>query len=141
MTRITNFGIKRTYVEAGLSSNEKSVSEPTEPQEAVPRMEDSIARTGDVGQPPKKKRKRTKMSKRDGNPGKIVGEERENGVGEVEDEGKCTASAAGDAERDAASTNHTSAKSKKKKQGKDRRQKGSTFVRYEIFISFHAFQH
>ncbi|KAF7338244.1 hypothetical protein MVEN_02049700 [Mycena venus] len=64
MTRVTNFGIKRTYVQAGFSdtavdstSTEPVVSEPNE-SEALP------------APPPKKKRKRTKMSQRDGNKAK-----------------------------------------------------------------------
>ncbi|KAJ7235466.1 hypothetical protein B0H12DRAFT_1191377 [Mycena haematopus] len=53
MTRVTNFGIKRTYVQAGFSDTVE-VEKPNE-SEALP------------APPPKKKRKRTKMSQRDGN--------------------------------------------------------------------------
>ncbi|KAJ7449874.1 hypothetical protein FB451DRAFT_741840 [Mycena latifolia] len=59
MTRVTNFGIKRTYVQAGFSEADAApVEEPiaAEPTEPAP--------------PPKKKRKRTKMSQRDGNKAK-----------------------------------------------------------------------
>ncbi|KAJ6547627.1 hypothetical protein B0H19DRAFT_1033564 [Mycena capillaripes] len=59
MTRVTNFGIKRTYVQAGFSAD--AVEEPVAPEptsEALPTP------------PPKKKRKRTKMSQRDGNKAK-----------------------------------------------------------------------
>ena len=62
MTRATDFGIKRTYLEAGFSNDEtpsketalveKSLTDPTASSEAAP---------------PKKKRKRTPKSKRDGN--------------------------------------------------------------------------
>ncbi|KAJ7109442.1 hypothetical protein C8R44DRAFT_802528 [Mycena epipterygia] len=60
MTRITNFGIKRTYVQAGFADaaavEEPVASEPASEAQPVP--------------PPKKKRKRTKMSQRDGNKAK-----------------------------------------------------------------------
>ncbi|KAJ7774515.1 hypothetical protein DFH07DRAFT_102143 [Mycena maculata] len=61
MTRVTNFGIKRTYVQAGFSEPDKpAVEEPvaSEPNPEVP--------------PPKKKRKRTKMTQRDGNKAKTA---------------------------------------------------------------------
>ncbi|KAJ7452342.1 hypothetical protein B0H11DRAFT_286676 [Mycena galericulata] len=63
MTRVTNFGIKRTYVQAGFSDRDApAVQEPvaSEPDSQV--------------QPPKKKRKRTKMSQRDGNKAKSIQE-------------------------------------------------------------------
>lgn len=61
MTRVTNFGIKRTYVQAGFADAAAAVevpvaSEPASEAQPVP--------------PPKKKRKRTKMSQRDGNKAK-----------------------------------------------------------------------
>ncbi|KAJ6596959.1 hypothetical protein DFH09DRAFT_107080 [Mycena vulgaris] len=60
MTRVTNFGIKRTYVQAGFSETaaveEPVAAEPTSEAQPAP--------------PPKKKRKRTKMSQRDGNKAK-----------------------------------------------------------------------
>ncbi|KAJ7172415.1 hypothetical protein C8R46DRAFT_1085876 [Mycena filopes] len=60
MTRVTNFGIKRTYVQAGFdnAAAEEAVPEPAAPAEETPAA------------PPKKKRKRTKMSQRDGNKAK-----------------------------------------------------------------------
>jgi zinc finger CCHC domain-containing protein 9 len=62
MTRVTNFGRKRTYVAAGFAS---------EPQESIPQESHNAVDIGDKQEtnqpPPKKKRKRTKMSKRDGN--------------------------------------------------------------------------
>ncbi|KAJ7632684.1 hypothetical protein FB45DRAFT_791855, partial [Roridomyces roridus] len=51
MTRITNIGIKRDYVQAGLDA--------PEPETSVPETETTVP-------PPKKKRKRTKLSQRDG---------------------------------------------------------------------------
>ncbi|KAJ7046848.1 hypothetical protein C8F04DRAFT_211898 [Mycena alexandri] len=62
MTRVTNFGIKRTYVQAGFenaAAQETSVAEPAAPTEEA-----------STAPPPKKKRKRTKMSQRDGNKAK-----------------------------------------------------------------------
>jgi zinc finger CCHC domain-containing protein 9 len=63
MTRITNFGRKRTYVEAGFNTDpvaESSVNEPSavENVEVTPK-EDSMT----VDAPPKKKRKRSKKPK------------------------------------------------------------------------------
>ncbi|KAF9467430.1 hypothetical protein BDZ94DRAFT_1280427 [Collybia nuda] len=64
MTRVTNFGRKRTYVESGIGH--QADIEATQPDkitnvDPVPEeMTEAVA-------PPKKKRKRTKMSKRDGN--------------------------------------------------------------------------
>ena len=132
MTRITNFGKKRSYLDAGLDSDGKSVSEPTGPHqvEMDPQI-DSITRTGEIEQPLKKKRKRTKMSKRDGNPGKDVGVGGKDGLGN-EDGGKGAAFAAGDAEGgEPDCTNHAS--TKKKKLEKDRRQKAGTFAHSESF--------
>lgn len=63
MTRVTNFGLKRTYLEAGFSNDE------TPSKEAdliVPGGEQSSTDPTPAA-PPKKKRKRTPKSKRDGN--------------------------------------------------------------------------
>lgn len=60
MTRVTNFGIKRTYVQAGFSAAD-AVEEPVAPEPASDPL---------PAPPPKKKRKRTKMSQRDGNKAK-----------------------------------------------------------------------
>ncbi|KAJ6496739.1 hypothetical protein C8R47DRAFT_356338 [Mycena vitilis] len=61
MTRVTNFGIKRTYVQAGFSA---------EPADAIPPVASEPASDALPTPPPKKKRKRTKMSQRDGNKAK-----------------------------------------------------------------------
>ncbi|KAJ7774904.1 hypothetical protein B0H16DRAFT_1880092 [Mycena metata] len=63
MTRITNFGIKRTYVQAGFDgvATEASVAETATP---------TVTEEPSTAPPPKKKRKRTKMSQRDGNKAK-----------------------------------------------------------------------
>lgn len=68
MTRITNFGRKRTYLEAtsqALAGLEKTAEKTVEPQNVQ-----TIETDGDdLAPPPKKKRKRTKPSMRDGNTG------------------------------------------------------------------------
>ncbi|KAJ7685248.1 hypothetical protein DFH06DRAFT_36213 [Mycena polygramma] len=61
MTRVTNFGIKRTYIQAGFSA---------EPADAIPLVASEPASEALPTPPPKKKRKRTKMSQRDGNKAK-----------------------------------------------------------------------
>lgn len=130
MTRITNFGRKRTYLEAGLSLNEDNV-ERAGPQEAIDSGPDSITRTEPAsdagpGLPPKKKSKRTKMSKRDGNPGSAIVEAVGNdGIGEGH-EGERMISGAGNGEgTQAAFTEDTITKSEKKKRQRDKQQKGS----------------
>lgn len=67
MTRITNFGRKRTYVEAGFSKEpEDEVIHPIIGPPAP--MDSTIAPTADaVDQPPKKKRKRNKKPKNGAN--------------------------------------------------------------------------
>ncbi|KAJ7709840.1 hypothetical protein B0H17DRAFT_1155692 [Mycena rosella] len=61
MTRVTNFGIKRTYVQAGFSDAAAAAAVEQPVTAVVPDAE---------APPPKKKRKRTKMSQRDGNKAK-----------------------------------------------------------------------
>jgi hypothetical protein len=63
MTRITNFGRKRTYVEAGFA-NDALVEEPAEPQASTSTLP-SESQPRDQA-PPKKKRKRTKKPKESG---------------------------------------------------------------------------
>ncbi|KAJ7111578.1 hypothetical protein C8R43DRAFT_1041471 [Mycena crocata] len=63
MTRVTNFGIKRTYVQAGFS-------EPPAAEELVASVAPEPSSETQSAPPPKKKRKRTKMSQRDGNKAK-----------------------------------------------------------------------
>ena len=62
MTRVTNFGLKRTYLEAGFSNDETPSKETAVVQQSPtgPTVSTEVA-------PPKKKRKRTPKSKRDGN--------------------------------------------------------------------------
>lgn len=76
MTRITDFGRKRTHVEAGFE-------EPIEPQASTSTLP-SESQPHDNQVPPQKKRKRTKKPKESG------------GEGEVEGKGKVEAQDAGD---------------------------------------------
>lgn len=67
MTRVTNFGRKRTYVDSGLGPQadpETTYSLQDERANDDPTVEEAAV---EAVPPPKKKRKRTKMSKRDGN--------------------------------------------------------------------------
>ncbi|KAG6861936.1 hypothetical protein C0995_009886 [Termitomyces sp. Mi166 len=93
MTRITNFGRKRTYLEATsqLQDNLEPQTTKSEDVENVPAVE-----TDDLAPPPKKKRKRTKPSMRDGNTGVKAAAERERKMLEAEAraaEGKLSTSA------------------------------------------------
>lgn len=73
MTRITNFGRKRTYVEAGFTNdpvNSVEINVPSALEDAtVPSKEDNIT----TKIPPKKKRKRTKQLKAHTRESEIVG--------------------------------------------------------------------
>ncbi|KAF8070055.1 hypothetical protein FPV67DRAFT_998730 [Lyophyllum atratum] len=66
MTRITNFGRKRTYLEAGFSNDPQG--DPSKSNAAIERSA-QVEGGGEINAPPKKKRKRTKVSMRDGNTG------------------------------------------------------------------------
>jgi zinc finger CCHC domain-containing protein 9 len=77
MTRVTNFGIKRTYLEAGFSNDE------TPSKETALVDQSSTVHASSEAAPPKKKRKRTPKSKRDGNLTKKDAE----GKGEAEKNG------------------------------------------------------
>ncbi|KAF8893567.1 hypothetical protein BD779DRAFT_1661061 [Infundibulicybe gibba] len=74
MTRVTNFGRKRTYIESGLGADSKAEAESSNTVTAlrVLVVPDHATTETDVAPPAKKKRKRTKMSKRDGNTGSIA---------------------------------------------------------------------
>jgi len=129
MTRVTNFGIKRTYLEAGLSNDET-------PNKEIALVEPSTAGIHDPAtQPPKKKRKRTPKSKRDGNLGKDVaeskGEARENDLlkkDTKEDLGQSstTAQAA------------TGKSAKRNKRNKERRKNGKSFPKHSFVIDIWA---
>lgn len=76
MTRVTNFGIKRTYLQAGFSGDDASNSLPADQPATSSKTAGAEPTTGngtsegadngDTAPRPKKKRKRTPMSKRDG---------------------------------------------------------------------------
>lgn len=76
MTRVTNFGIKRTYLQAGFAADDTSSSVPTDQPSTSSNgagtkanTENGALKSPDAGETvprPKKKRKRTPMSKRDG---------------------------------------------------------------------------
>ncbi|KAG6853775.1 hypothetical protein C0991_001486 [Blastosporella zonata] len=85
MTRITNFGRKRTYLEASSNDqdDQENISAGAEASGNGPATETDA----DIAAPPKKKRKRTKPSMRDGNTGVKAAEaalEREKKILEAE---------------------------------------------------------
>jgi zinc finger CCHC domain-containing protein 9 len=137
MTRVTNVGRKRNYIEAGFSPDEKPVAEPSGSRKAVSELKDSCTKTGDVDLPPKKKRKRTKRpkSKMGGDSGKSVVEARES-----DEDGKGAMLRASDAEGESASTNNPSSMSKTMERGRDRRgQKGMLLSLKSLDLSHSAF--
>ena len=70
MTRITNFGRKRTYLEASHLQNDSEANQYERPWDGIAIDQGEEITCGDEpGPPPKKKRKRTKPSMRDGNTG------------------------------------------------------------------------
>ncbi|KAG2154358.1 uncharacterized protein EDB93DRAFT_1239439 [Suillus bovinus] len=68
MTRITDFGRKRTHVQAGFPDDSEPVEPPTEPQASTSILP-SESQPHDHPVPPKKKRKRTKKPKENGGDG------------------------------------------------------------------------
>lgn len=79
MTRATDFGRKRTYVAAGFASEPQESTNVSATAASIPQESHNAVDIADQP-PPKKKRKRTKMSKRDGNAAK-------NAAGELSTEG------------------------------------------------------
>jgi zinc finger CCHC domain-containing protein 9 len=67
MTRITDFGRKRTHVQAGFPDDSERVEEPAEPQASTSTLPSESQPQDQV--PPKKKRKRTKKPKENGGDG------------------------------------------------------------------------
>lgn len=123
MTRITNFGRKRTYLEAGLTTHlpDGATNQNTEP----PTITDhSKTDQSENAAPPKKKRKRTKKSMRDGNTGVLAAKAEEERT-EREAKAKLTqqeaVAAAGTSELPALVLSKSA---KKKKREKDRKVKG-----------------
>ena len=123
MTRVTNFGLKRTYLEAGFSNDET----PSKEALIVPEGEESSTGIHDPkpsseAAPPKKKRKRTPKSKRDGNLTKNAaeskGEEGKKGdTGDVTVESGTTVPATGKS-------------AKRNKRNKERRSKSKSFAKH-----------
>jgi zinc finger CCHC domain-containing protein 9 len=64
MTRITDFGRKRTHVQAGFPDDSEPAQEPTEPHASTSTLPSESQPHDQV--PPKKKRKRTKKPKENG---------------------------------------------------------------------------
>ncbi|KAG1752863.1 hypothetical protein EDB19DRAFT_970532 [Suillus lakei] len=67
MTRITDFGRKRTHVQAGFPDDSEPVEEPAEPQASTSTLPSESQQHDQV--PPKKKRKRTKKLNENGGEG------------------------------------------------------------------------
>ncbi|KAF5385982.1 hypothetical protein D9615_002626 [Tricholomella constricta] len=128
MTRITSFGRKRTHLEAGFSNNP-----PDGPEKIITADTTSdgskVEGSGETTAPPKKKRKRTKPSMRDGNTGVKAADaaaERERKKAEAEEaRAQAAAGEGGDAP--------LSKSAKKKKRDKDRKEKGAyLFIRVAV---------
>ncbi|TFK44158.1 hypothetical protein BDQ12DRAFT_672490 [Crucibulum laeve] len=66
MTRVTNIGRKRTYVQAGFSTDQPETQKSTTQQTANELKIQQNPESMEASAPPKKKRKRTPKSKRDG---------------------------------------------------------------------------
>lgn len=82
MTRVTNFGIKRTYLEAGFPIDEtpdKETALVLGGEQSLSAIQVHDPTTSSEGPPTKKKRKRTPKSKRDGNLGKDAAENKGEG--------------------------------------------------------------
>ena len=132
MTRVTNFGLKRTYLEAGFSNDDP----PSKETALVPRGEGERSSTeihnptatsfeAPQAPPPKKKRKRTPKSKRNGNITNDVAENKD-GVRENEFLKRDTEVESDPVEKSTADAAGKSAKRQKKK--KNKRDKGKSFT-------------
>ncbi|KDR67577.1 hypothetical protein GALMADRAFT_258256 [Galerina marginata CBS 339.88] len=66
MTRATNFGIKRTHLQAGFAQEDGHIPEPADQRSGDVDEVEGDGSYDTVAPPPKKKRKRTPKSKRDG---------------------------------------------------------------------------
>jgi zinc finger CCHC domain-containing protein 9 len=120
MTRVTNFGLKRTYLEAGFSNDETPSKETalTVPSTGIhdPSASSEVA-------PPKKKRKRTPKSKRDGNLTKNA----------AESKGEAGKKLNGDTEEvkvESGTTVPTTGKSAKKNKKNKERRKSKSFAKH-----------
>ncbi|KAF7985057.1 hypothetical protein HWV62_8907 [Athelia sp. TMB] len=122
MTRITNFGRKRTYVEAGFTKEpeEEVISPIIEPSAPV---DSTIAPAADaIDQPPKKKRKRNKKPK-DGANASVM-EEEEGSGGATNGDDQAQGQAKGVEGRNPTKTTKSKAN---KKGGKDGKSKAATW--------------
>ncbi len=112
MTRITNFGRKRTYLETGIESSGAELA-PVEAQ-----LQDKPAVADDSGAsapPPKKKRKRTPKSKRDGHGTRPMGSAPPGEAGSNDDQ---KPDGEGSDSAEAKTSSKPSKKAKKKKDGR-----------------------
>lgn len=121
MTRITNFGRKRTYVEAGFSKEQEDENVPPILDPPAP-VESIIAPAADtVDQPPKKKRKRNKKPKDGANSSAATNEKEGSGWAEGGDD-----QAEGEAKGAEGGKQKKAVKSKDSKKGdKDSKSKGA----------------
>jgi len=129
MTRVTNFGRKRTYLAAGFASEPQESTNVSATAASIPQELQNAVDIADQP-PPKKKRKRTKMSKRDGNAAK-------NAAGELSTEGAAvvpdpTNGGEGEA-KEVGPSKTTPGKTAKKK--KERRQKCTPSITYLVTSS------
>ena len=119
MTRVTNFGLKRTYLEAGFSNDESKETALVTGGEPSPSKIHDPSNPSSEAPPPKKKRKRTPKSKRDGNLAKVSVE--------AKDETRENESQKGDAEASVKSGTTAPATGKSAKRKKKNREKGDFF--------------
>jgi zinc finger CCHC domain-containing protein 9 len=127
MTRVTSFGIKRTYLEAGFSNDEI----PSQETAISPGGEQSSAGSHDPiasseAAPPKKKRKRTPKSKRDGNLAKNADENRN----ETKDNDSLKRGTEDDPVESGTIAPTTGKSTKRNKRNKERKKKGRFFLKH-----------
>ena len=121
MTRVTNFGIKRTHLEAGFSNDDTPSKEiAIEGQSSVGIHDPTVS---SEAPPPKKKRKRTPKSKRDGNLAKNATEKRD----ETRENDSLKGHTEDDPVENGASPPATGKSAKRNKRNKERRNKGKLF--------------
>ena len=128
MTRVTNFGLKRTYLEAGFSNDQTPSKETVSivPEGGQSSTGNHDPTTSSEAAPPKKKRKRTPKSKRDGNLAKNAAESK----GEI---GKNVKGDTEDVTAESGTTAPATGKSaKKNKKNKERRNKSKSFAKTQL---------
>lgn len=128
MTRVTNFGLKRTYLEAGFHNDEtlgKETALAPGGEQFPVRTHDPVT-SSETAPPAKKKRKRTPKSKRDGNLSRDVAQDKneatENDSLQRDTEEKSVESGA--------TAPATRKSAKRNKRNKERRKKGKLFPEY-----------